>query len=68
MGRCLFIIFLLLAFGTGATYACSAGRALDDFSGIFLRVFTGYALIIAVTHLVYLLLPRLGIGSDPRRE
>ena len=62
------IISLLLALGIGASLACKGSGLLGGFFGVFLGVFVGYALIIALTHVFCLLLPRMGIGTDPRRE
>jgi hypothetical protein len=68
MQRYLIILALLLAWSAGATIFCAHNEMLNGFSGIFLRAFTGYCLIIAVTHFILLFLPKVGIGADPRTE
>ncbi len=68
MYRWLLIITLLIAWGIGATLACAGNGNLSGFGGVFLRVFIGYALIIAISHFICLLLPKFGIGSDPRND
>lgn len=64
----LLVIALLLALGIGASLACKGSGLLGGFFGVFLGIFVGYALIIALTHFFCLLLPKFGIGTDPRRE
>jgi len=62
----LLIISLLLAVGIGASLACAGSGLLGGFFGVFLGIFIGYTLIIALTHFFCLLLPKLGVGTDPR--
>jgi len=64
----LLIISLILAVGIGASLACAGSGPLCGFVGVFLGVFIGYSLIIALTHFFCLLLPRLGVGTDHRNE
>jgi hypothetical protein len=64
----LIIISLLFALGIGASLACKGSGLLGGFFGVFLGIFIGYTLIIALTHVFCLLLPRLGVGTDPHRE
>jgi hypothetical protein len=66
MLRWLVIAALLIAWSVGATIFCAQHGLLNGFSGVFLRVFAGYGLIIAVSHFILLLLPKMGIGTDPR--
>ena len=61
----LLIISLLLSLGIGASLACKGSGLLGGFFGVFLGVFVGYALIIALTHVFCLLLPRMGVGAEP---
>jgi hypothetical protein len=62
------IITLLLSLGIGISLACAGSGMLGGFFGVFLGIFIGYALIIPLSHVVCLLLPWFGIGTDPRRE
>ena len=64
----LLIIALLLAVGIGATLACHGSGMLGGAFGVFLGCFVGYSLIIAFSHIVYFVLPRVGIGHDSRVE
>ncbi len=62
-------IFLTVILLTGSVIAtwCLAGTAVfNGFRGAFLRGFLGYAALVALAHFVYLFLPKLGIGDDPR--
>lgn len=68
MGRWLAVFALLIAWGVGATIFCDQNGMLNGFCGVFLRVLSGYALIIGLTHFILLLLPKCGIGDDPRTE
>jgi hypothetical protein len=64
----LLIISLLLAAGIGASLACHGSGMLGGAFGVFVGCFVGYSLIIAFSHIVYYILPRLGIGHDSRTE
>ena len=64
----LLVISLLLALGIGASLACAGSGLLGGFFGVFFGIFVGYTLIIALSHIVCLLLPKLGVGTDPRLE
>ncbi len=68
MQRWLLVIALLVTWCVVATLACAGNGLFGGFSGVFLRAFIGYALIIALTHSIFLVLPKIGIGSDPRGE
>lgn len=68
MQRCLIILALLLAWSVGATIFCAHNEMLSGFSGVFLRAFIGYCLIIATSHFILLFLPKIGIGADPHTE
>jgi len=59
-------ISLLLAVGIGISLACKASGLIGGFFGVFVGIFVGYALIVALSHLFCLLLPKLGIGDNPR--
>jgi len=56
----------LLSGAAMATWGLAGTRLFNGFSGSFLRVLLGYAALVGVVHFVYLLLPKLGVGSDPR--
>ena len=64
----LLIIALLAALGLGVSLASAGSGLLGGFFGVFLGVFVGYTLIIALSHFVCLVLPRFGVGTDPRNE
>jgi len=64
----LLIIALLVALGFGITLASEGSGLIGGFFGVFLGCFVGYSLIIALSHIVCLLLPKLGIGRDPRTD
>ena len=64
----LLIIALLAALGLGVSLASAGSGLLGGFFGVFLGVFVGYTLIIAFSHLVCLVLPKFGVGTDPRNE
>ena len=68
MQRWLLVIVLLVTWCVFATLACAGNGLFSGFSGAFLRAFIGYALIVALTHAIFLVLPKVGIGSDPRNE
>jgi hypothetical protein len=64
----LLIIALLSALGMGVSFASAGSGLLGGFFGVFLGVFVGYTLLIALTHFFCLVLPKFGIGTDPRNE
>ena len=64
----LLIIALLIAAGIGAALVCQGSGLLGGVFGVFLGCFVGYSLIIAFSHIVYLLLPKMGVGHDSRVE
>ena len=64
----LLVISLLLALGIGVSLASAGSGLLGGFFGVFVGILAGYVLIIALTHLFCLLLPKLGVGTDPRTE
>jgi hypothetical protein len=68
MKREIFLSTILLT-GVAVATCCLAGAAaFNGFHGAFLRVFLGYAALVALAHFIYLFLPKFGIGSDPREE
>ncbi|HTG80721.1 MAG TPA: hypothetical protein VL949_02190 [Geobacteraceae bacterium] len=68
MIRLLFIIGLLLAWCVGATCYFAGKCVFGGFCGVFLRAIIGYTLIIATSHFFYLLLPKFGLGKNPRND
>jgi hypothetical protein len=68
MRRLLIVIALLFSWVIGATWACAGHGILGDTCGVFLRTLIGYMLIISFSHFTYLLLPKFGLGKDPRKE
>ena len=64
----LLIIALLSALGIGVSLACAGSGLLGGFFGVFLGISIGYTLLIALSHFVCLVLPKFGIGTDPRNE
>ncbi len=68
MKREIFFAVMLLAGMAVATWCLAGTPVFNGFSGAFLRVFLGYTVLIALAHFIYFLLPKLGIGHDPREE
>lgn len=66
MWRNLSAVFAVI-FG-GAAHAWASPEVLEGFSGVFIRVFLGYAAIIAVSHFFFLFLPRLRETPVPAVE
>jgi hypothetical protein len=58
-----FVIALAGAWGLGISVACLGSDILGSFFGVFVGVFTSFTLIIALSHVLCLLLPKMGIGS-----
>ncbi len=68
MKREISLAVILLAGVMVATEALAGAAGFNGFRGAFLRVFLGYAALIALAHFIYLFLPKFGIGDDPRKE
>ncbi len=66
MKREISLAAILLAGVVVATWCLADTAAFNGFRGAFLRVFLGYAALVALTHFVYLFLPMFGIGHHPR--
>jgi hypothetical protein len=62
MKRFLLIAALLIAGVVCATWMCAGTGILEGFRGVLLRVLAGYCVLIGLSHFVFLLLPRIGIG------
>ena len=58
-----FVIVLFVAWGIGIYIACAGSSILGSFFGVFVGVFTAFTLIIACSHTLCLLLPKMGIGA-----
>ena len=63
-----FVITLFIAWGIGISIACMGSSILGSFFGVFVGVFTAFTLIIACSHTLCLLLPKMGIGSARNSE
>ncbi len=68
MKREICLAAILLAGVVGATGALADATGFNGFRGAFLRAILGYTALIASAHFIYLFLPKLGIGHDPREE
>ncbi len=68
MKREISLAAILLAGVVFSTWCLAETAAFNGFRGAFLRVFLGYAALVALAHFVYFFLPKLGIGHDPREE
>ena len=63
-----FIIVLAVAWSIGIYIASSASDILGAFFGVFVGVFTCFTLIIALSHLLFLLPSKLGITMEQEEE